>query len=179
MQAAQRLERSVANAVIATGRAQASRRPVRSRTLGQLLRDLGKPPTVRSGLEQDLELALDQRNWLAHRYFRYTGAGPGGVGRSPSSLEELSAYFEGLAKELAVIVEAFECESPTGDLYYLHSKRVRLRGAHSDTTILYFASDLRDGYIQQMPTGRDIIFNSRTGLPLLKKTVRDDNNAPP
>lgn len=180
MHAAQRLERSVANAVVATGgnRRTGTRRPVRSRTLGQLLRDLGKPPTVRPGLEHDLELALHQRNWLAHGYFRYSGGGPCGVSRSASSLEELAAGFERLAKELASLVKTFGWESPVGDRYYLHGKTLRLKNT-GEVEIAYFASDLRDGALREMPAGKEIVVNARTGLPLLKKTPREDNGARP
>ncbi len=173
MHAAQRLERSVANGVVATGTIRPDAlRPRRVRTLGQLLRDLGKPAPVR-GLENALELALQQRNWLAHRYFRYTGAGPGDVGRAAASLERLAGDFERLAKELGLLVEACGWESPAGDSYYLHSKTVRLKKV-GEVEIVYFATDLRDGALRQMPVDREIVISAPTGFPLLKKSLRGD-----
>jgi hypothetical protein len=121
MHAAQRLERAVANAVVATTPTAArSGIPPRSRTLGRLVRDLGTGHGLRATLEADLELALQQRNWLAHRFFRHTGPGPGGVLRRAPSLEELAAELDALAAELQALVKSFGHAVDSGDTYYLH-----------------------------------------------------------
>ncbi len=56
----------------------------------------------------------------------------------------------------------------TGETYYLHSKDVTLRGGRKQT-IYFFARDVRDGALDDIPSGYTTMENSRTGLPMLKK----------
>lgn len=56
----------------------------------------------------------------------------------------------------------------TGETYYLHSRTVTLRGGRQQT-IYFFARDVRDGALDDLPSGYEVMENSRTGLPMLKK----------
>lgn len=56
----------------------------------------------------------------------------------------------------------------TGETYYLHSKEVTLRGGRKQT-IYYFARDERANACE-LPSGYEVMENSRTGLPMLKKS---------
>lgn len=57
----------------------------------------------------------------------------------------------------------------TGDTYYLHSKDVILRGGRKQT-IYYFARTEKEGTLDDLPDGMEVMENSRTGLPMLKKS---------
>tara|TARA_B100002052_G_C15503748_1_gene428380 strand:- start:54 stop:248 length:195 start_codon:yes stop_codon:yes gene_type:complete len=54
-----------------------------------------------------------------------------------------------------------------GVTYYLHSKDVTLRGGRNQT-IYYFARDERSNSCD-LPSGKQVVESSRTGLPLVKK----------
>jgi len=56
----------------------------------------------------------------------------------------------------------------TGETYYLHSKVVTLRGGRQQT-IYFFAREVKDGAMDELPAGYAVMENSRTGLPMLKK----------
>lgn len=56
----------------------------------------------------------------------------------------------------------------TGETYYLHSKDVTLRGGRKQT-IYYFARAQKEGVLDDLPAGYEVMENSRTGLPMLKK----------
>lgn len=56
----------------------------------------------------------------------------------------------------------------TDQTYYLHSKDVILRGGRQQT-IYFFARDVRDGSLDELPAGYEVMENSRTGLPMLRK----------
>jgi len=56
----------------------------------------------------------------------------------------------------------------SGKTYYLHSKIVKLAGDRKQK-IYYFAGDIRDNAIDELPAGYEIIENKRTGLPMLRK----------
>lgn len=56
----------------------------------------------------------------------------------------------------------------TGDTYYLHSKDVTLRGGRQQT-IYYFARAEKAGVLDDLPAGMEVMENSRTGLPMLRK----------
>lgn len=57
----------------------------------------------------------------------------------------------------------------SGETYYLHSKTVTLRGGRQQT-IYFFARDVRDGALDEVPAGYMVVENSRTGLPMLKRS---------
>ena len=56
----------------------------------------------------------------------------------------------------------------TGETYYLHSKDVILRGGRQQT-IFFFAREVKDGALDELPAGYEVMENSRTGLPMLRK----------
>jgi hypothetical protein len=63
---------------------------------------------------------------------------------------------------------AFSTQSKkTGETYILHSKEVTLRGGRKQR-IYYFGREEKEGACD-LPDGYEVIENSRTGLPMLKK----------
>ena len=56
----------------------------------------------------------------------------------------------------------------TGETYYLHSKDVTLRGGRQQT-IYFFARQEKEGAMDDLPAGYEVMENSRTGLPMLRK----------
>lgn len=64
---------------------------------------------------------------------------------------------------------AFSVQSKkSGKTYYLHSKEVTLRGGRKQV-IYFFATNVRPGAQDSVPTGYVVMENSRTGLPMLRK----------
>ena len=55
----------------------------------------------------------------------------------------------------------------TGDPHYLHTKTVTLRGGRQQK-IYYFARKEGEG-ATDLPDGYEVMENSRTGLPMLRK----------
>jgi len=64
---------------------------------------------------------------------------------------------------------AFSYTNKKGVKYYLHKKDVTLRGGRQQT-IYYFARDVRDGAIDEVPSGYKVMETERTGMPVLKKS---------
>ncbi len=62
---------------------------------------------------------------------------------------------------------AFTYVNSKGVTYYLHSKDVTLRGGKQQT-IYYFARDVRDGALDEVPEGKEVMETKRTGMPVLK-----------
>lgn len=56
----------------------------------------------------------------------------------------------------------------TGETYFLHSKDVTLRGGRKQT-IYYFGRVQKDNACD-LPAGYEVMENSRTGLPMLKRS---------
>jgi len=50
----------------------------------------------------------------------------------------------------------------------LHSKDVTLRGGRQQT-IYFFARQEKEGAMDDLPAGYEVMENSRTGLPMLRK----------
>lgn len=63
---------------------------------------------------------------------------------------------------------AFSHVNSKGQTYYLHSREVTLKGGRQQR-IFFFAKEVKDGAIDEMPEGYIVVENSRTGLPILKK----------
>lgn len=64
---------------------------------------------------------------------------------------------------------AFSTKSKkTGETYFLHKKDVTLRGGRRQT-IYYFAREEKTNSCE-LPDGYETMENSRTGLPMLRKT---------
>jgi hypothetical protein len=56
----------------------------------------------------------------------------------------------------------------SGKTYFLHSRTQKLKGGQ-EVTLYFFAGDIRDGALEQLPAGYVVSENATTGLPLLKK----------
>ncbi len=56
----------------------------------------------------------------------------------------------------------------TGKTFFLHSKEVILKGGRKQR-IYYFGGEVKEGAINELPSGYGIGENSKTGLPILKK----------
>lgn len=63
---------------------------------------------------------------------------------------------------------AFSHVNSKGQTYYLHSREVTLKGGRQQR-IFFFAREVKDGAIDEMPEGYIVVENTRTGLPILKK----------
>ena len=56
----------------------------------------------------------------------------------------------------------------SGKTYYLHTKEVKLAGNRLQK-IYYFAGEEKEGAIDALPEGYEVMENKRTGLPMLRK----------
>jgi len=63
---------------------------------------------------------------------------------------------------------AFSYKNSKGVTYYLHFKDVTLRGGKKQR-IYFFARDVRDGSLDEVPAGMEVMETKRTGMPVLKK----------
>jgi len=63
---------------------------------------------------------------------------------------------------------AFSFTNKKGVKYYLHSKKVNLKGGR-EQMIYYFARDIRPGAQDAVPAGYKVIETTKTGMPILKK----------
>jgi hypothetical protein len=57
----------------------------------------------------------------------------------------------------------------SGKNYFLHSKDVILKGGRKQR-IFYFAGEAKDGSLNELPAGYEVMENKRTGLPMLRKS---------
>lgn len=58
----------------------------------------------------------------------------------------------------------------SGKTYYLHARNQTLRGGHQ-VTLYFFAGEQKpEGALDALPAGYEVSENSKTGLPILKKT---------
>lgn len=64
---------------------------------------------------------------------------------------------------------AYKYTNKKGTDYYLHKREVKLRGSGKNQTIFFFARDVRDGSLDEVPAGYTVVENPRTGLPILKR----------
>ncbi|MBA7710875.1 hypothetical protein ES703_119823 [subsurface metagenome] len=63
---------------------------------------------------------------------------------------------------------AFEFTNSKGVKYYLHFKDVNLKGGRIQR-IYFFARNIRDGSLDEVPEKFKVIETERTGMPILKK----------
>jgi len=63
---------------------------------------------------------------------------------------------------------AFSHVNSKGQTYYLHQRDVTLKGGRVQR-IYFFAREVKDGAIDELPGGYVVVENPRTGLPILKK----------
>lgn len=66
---------------------------------------------------------------------------------------------------------AYSHTNSKGQTYYLHSKLVTLRGGRKQM-IYYFAKQVKDGALDELPEGKLVVENKKTGLPLLKSAEK-------
>lgn len=66
---------------------------------------------------------------------------------------------------------AYSHKNSKGQTYYLHSKDVTLRGGRKQT-IYFFAREVKAGALDELPEGKSVVENQRTGLPLLKGSAK-------
>ena len=68
---------------------------------------------------------------------------------------------------------AYAHTNKKGQTYYLHSKDVTLKSTGRIQTIYYFAKEVKSGTgvtaLDNIPSGKTVVENERTGLPFLKK----------
>ena len=51
--------------------------------------------------------------------------------------------------------------------YYLHSREVTLKGDRKQR-IFFFAGEVKEGALDALPEGYEVMENPRTGLPMLR-----------
>lgn len=63
----------------------------------------------------------------------------------------------------------FNVTSPKNNTqYYLHTTIAKLRG-NREQRLYYFCKTIKDGAVDALPLGYEVVFHERTGMPLLKK----------
>lgn len=58
----------------------------------------------------------------------------------------------------------------SGTTYYLHSKTTSTKGG--ERTLNFFSKELKDGALDAVPEGYEVVESEQTGLPLLKKKAK-------
>jgi len=56
----------------------------------------------------------------------------------------------------------------SGKSYILHSRRQKLKGGQ-EVTLYYFGGEAKEGAMDAVPEGYEVMENERTGLPMLRK----------
>lgn len=57
----------------------------------------------------------------------------------------------------------------TGENYILHSKEVTLRGGRQQRIYYFARAENKEYALDALPDGYEVMENSRTGLPMLKR----------
>lgn len=65
---------------------------------------------------------------------------------------------------------AYGYTNSKGQQYFLHKKDVTLKNGRQQT-IYFFARDVRDGSLDEVPAGYQVVETERTGMPVLKKAA--------
>ena len=65
---------------------------------------------------------------------------------------------------------AYAYTNSKGQTYYLHMKEVTLKNGRQQT-IYFFARDVREGALDEVPAGYMVVETERTGMPVLKKSA--------
>jgi hypothetical protein len=74
-----------------------------------------------------------------------------------------------LISQRSLLSMAYSVKSKkSGKMYYLHSKEVELAGNRKQR-IYYFAGKAEKNALDALPAGYEVIENSKTGLPMLRK----------
>ena len=64
---------------------------------------------------------------------------------------------------------AFSYTNSKGQTYYLHNKDVTLKNGRTQT-IYFFAREVREGSLDAVPAGMEVMETQRTGMPVLKRS---------
>lgn len=67
--------------------------------------------------------------------------------------------------------KAFSYTNKKGQTYYLHTRQVTLKNGRVQT-IYFFAREVRDGALSEVPAGYQVVETQRTGMPVLKKAAK-------
>lgn len=67
-------------------------------------------------------------------------------------------------------VNAYSYTNSKGQTYYLHTREVTLKNGRVQR-IYFFARDIRDGALEEVPAGYMVVETQRTGMPVLKKSA--------
>jgi len=70
-------------------------------------------------------------------------------------------------------MNAYSYTNSKGQTYYLHKRDVTLKNGRVQT-IYFFARDVRDGAIEAVPAGYEVMETKRTGMPVLKKSKKSE-----
>lgn len=70
-------------------------------------------------------------------------------------------------------VNAYSYTNSKGQTYYLHTREVTLKNGRKQR-IYFFARDVRDGALEEVPAGYMVVETKRTGMPVLKKAPKDE-----
>ena len=65
---------------------------------------------------------------------------------------------------------AFSYTNAKGQVYYLHTKEVTLKNGRVQR-IYFFARDIREGSLDAVPAGMEVMETKRTNMPVLKRSV--------
>lgn len=65
-------------------------------------------------------------------------------------------------------VNAFAYSNSKGQTYYLHTREVTLKNGRVQR-IYFFARDVRDGALEEVPGDYMVVETERTGMPVLKR----------
>ncbi len=65
-------------------------------------------------------------------------------------------------------VNAYSYTNSKGQTYYLHTRDVTLRNGRVQT-IYFFAREIKEGALEAVPEGYEVIETKRTGMPVLRK----------
>jgi len=63
---------------------------------------------------------------------------------------------------------AYSTTNRRQETYFLHARDIELRNHHAQR-IYFFAKSEKPGAIDEIPEGYEVVENSRTGLPVLRK----------
>ena len=64
---------------------------------------------------------------------------------------------------------AFSVTNSRGQRYYLHHKDIRPKNQTVTRRIYFFAKSVREGAVDALPDGYEVMEAERTGLPMLRK----------
>lgn len=67
------------------------------------------------------------------------------------------------------MANAYSYTNKKGQTYYLHGKQVTLKNGRTQQ-IYFFARDIREGALEAIPEGMEVMETERTSMPVLKRS---------